>query len=355
MFSGKKNNFGASTIYLSILRIIAIFLVVLLHASANTVIKYRSIGTGSWMVSNLFDSITRPSVAIFFMVSGALLLTKDEPSDIFYKKRFIKILIPYYFWQLFYLFYSVSFQIEPLFAALRLADTYYKFIFGSMSDHLWFVPVLIQIYLITPMLRQWILNTKKSQVLLSIAIWGAVIATNDLVFYIFGKSIVTSDFIFGLGYFLLGYYLSTYKHKFNLKSIVMMLILSLGTTAFLTGMITITNNELFLHPYKYSSISNCIAAASLFILLKQINWTKTLSNYSIKIVLYSSSLCFGIYLVHFFVLEMITKGFSSILFTQGSKWYDFLVEIPILAAATFVGSYMIVSVLKAIKISKIFV
>jgi len=72
--------------YFSILRIIATFLVILLHVSAIVVNKFGNIGLASWNISNIYDSITRSSVAILFMVSGALLLSKKNHYLFFIKK-----------------------------------------------------------------------------------------------------------------------------------------------------------------------------------------------------------------------------------------------------------------------------
>jgi surface polysaccharide O-acyltransferase-like enzyme len=349
----KKNNFSThKSIYLFLLRILAIFLVVLLHASAIVVVKYGQIGTDSWLVANLFDSITRPSVAILFMVSGALLLPKNEPLGVFYKKRFVKILIPFYFWQLFYLFYSLSFQIEPFISALKTRNTYYDLLFGYNYTHLWFIPIIIQIYLITPILRRWILSVKKSQVFQGLFIWGTIIILNDASSYILGKSMVTSNFVFGLGYFLLGYYLSSLKFTLKPRIAVLFLVLSLGITASFTAIITIVNKSLSLYPYSYSSIQNCVAAILFFILIRQINWPKISSILFVKIVSFISSSCFGIYLVHLILLELIVKKFPFFFFPPMSNWYDYLFKIPILAIITFLASLVIISILKTNKFTE---
>lgn len=337
--------------YLSILRIFAIFLVILLHASAIVVVKYGQIGNGSWMIANIFDSVARPSAALLFMVSGALLLPKTEPLNVFYRKRFIKILIPFFFWQLFYLFYSFSFRIEPFLDALKVKSTYYDLFFGYNYIHLWFIPIIIQIYLITPILRQWVSSVKQSKILQGLIIWGLIVLLNDLTSYIFGRSIITSNFVFGLGYFLLGYYLSSIKIKFKPKLMFLFLLLSLSITILSTSVITFINKSLFLYPYNYSSIQNCIASIFIFLLIKQINWKKKLSMKLDKIVSFVNVCCFGIYLIHLMLLELIIKNFPYFFFSQESKWYNYFSEIIILTVLTFLGSLAVVSLLKSNKIT----
>ncbi|MGH8822038.1 MAG: acyltransferase family protein, partial [Rhodoferax sp.] len=58
-----------------------------------------------WWAGNVYDSLTRSSVPLFFMVSGATLLPKQEPIRAFFAKRFIRIVPPLLFWSIFYLWW----------------------------------------------------------------------------------------------------------------------------------------------------------------------------------------------------------------------------------------------------------
>lgn len=93
-------------------------------------------------------------VQIFFCISGFLYADKNIGNQIdFYKKRALKLLIPYYIvfmiaviLQL--LFASEYLKIEEVLGGLVL----YKRISGG--GHLWFVPVILFAYLILPLLQQ---------------------------------------------------------------------------------------------------------------------------------------------------------------------------------------------------------
>ena len=71
-----------------LLRIQAAILVVLLHVSAigwNMISPRKS----QWMIINLYNSMTRGAVPIFFMLSGAFLLNKDiDIKDLYNKKNY---------------------------------------------------------------------------------------------------------------------------------------------------------------------------------------------------------------------------------------------------------------------------
>ncbi|WP_235502048.1 acyltransferase family protein, partial [Janthinobacterium sp. Ant5-2-1] len=72
------------------LRIVACFMVILLHVSAE---NFHAFGE-KWWAANFYDSLTRACVPIFFMISGANLLSKDETLGTFFRKRFLKIIPP---------------------------------------------------------------------------------------------------------------------------------------------------------------------------------------------------------------------------------------------------------------------
>ena len=62
---------------ISFLRILATFSLIVIHLSGPLVVKFGDISLFDWSVANFFDSISRYSVPMFFMISGALLLDKD--------------------------------------------------------------------------------------------------------------------------------------------------------------------------------------------------------------------------------------------------------------------------------------
>ena len=79
-------------IYLDILRSIAIILIVLEHLTRMFVYNYKS-----WLFASGLFSITRIGVPLFFTISGALLLTRQETISNFLKKRLGRIFPPFIF------------------------------------------------------------------------------------------------------------------------------------------------------------------------------------------------------------------------------------------------------------------
>lgn len=62
--------------WVDFVRVLATFLVILLHSAAPLLYQYSSISKADWWVANIYDSISRICVPLFFMISGYLLLEK---------------------------------------------------------------------------------------------------------------------------------------------------------------------------------------------------------------------------------------------------------------------------------------
>lgn len=137
------------------IRIFSILAVIILHTSS--VYVENGIANSSfdmnWWISDAFDSVTRWCVPVFVIISGYLLLGKNESVSIFFKKRASKILIPLIFWSLFYTLYSVLLMIHSN-HHLKIKEIIYPFIVGKPYYHLWFVFMIPFLYLITPLLRE---------------------------------------------------------------------------------------------------------------------------------------------------------------------------------------------------------
>lgn len=91
MGSGVKNR----KLYYEVLRIIAIFLVIFNHQRGYSLFM-ESTGIKQWIYMGI-TMITRINVPIFFMISGALLLGKDEDYKTVFKKRVTRFVVLIFF------------------------------------------------------------------------------------------------------------------------------------------------------------------------------------------------------------------------------------------------------------------
>ncbi|HZN48329.1 MAG TPA: acyltransferase family protein, partial [Ramlibacter sp.] len=60
---------------IALLRVIACFMVIQLHVSAELFHRFAKQG---WWAGNFYDSLVRACVPLFFMIAGATLLRRDE-------------------------------------------------------------------------------------------------------------------------------------------------------------------------------------------------------------------------------------------------------------------------------------
>ena len=77
-----------------VIRVVATFLVVLVHVSGQLTNLWEKVPSGQWMIANIYGGLARICVPLFFMISGYLLLPRSESLKDFYSKRMTKVLIP---------------------------------------------------------------------------------------------------------------------------------------------------------------------------------------------------------------------------------------------------------------------
>ena len=145
---------GCSPLPVDLIRTVAIILVILLHAAiephpiVNIVTQEEVV---RWLASNVYNSLARPSVPLFVMLTGVLLLQPskvDEPLSVFFRKRLRRIGLPVVFWGVTYFAWRFFVNGEALTASSILQG-----VLTGPYMHFWYIYVLIGLYLITPVLR----------------------------------------------------------------------------------------------------------------------------------------------------------------------------------------------------------
>lgn len=153
--------------FLDYVRVVACFLVMLVHASENFYGADSSGLAGNMsMLANeanrfwvaFYDGgVGRTAVPLFFMVSAFLLVPMKPGQTMteFYKHRFLRIIPPLF---IFLLLYSL---LPLLWGGMTwnqsLMDlNILPFNFPSMAGHLWFMYPLISLYIIIPVVSPWL-------------------------------------------------------------------------------------------------------------------------------------------------------------------------------------------------------
>lgn len=320
---------------ISFLRIISTFFVIVIHVSGPLVVKFGEIPFADWNIANVFDSLSRFSVPMFFMISGALLLSKDYSLGDFFKKRLGKIIPPFLFWSLTYsLLNRYVFNDEFFHLDKVIRDIFY----GS-EYHLWFVYALIGVYLITPILRKWIKNASQNEILYVLIIWVITLIIGIPGFKHFFPKVNLSYFSGFIGYFILGYYLKQFIGKKKAFAVVSF---AFGTVITIVGtyVFTIKNSVFYHYFYEYLNLNTLLVALGVFLLFNKMQ----VSNERLKpILLKLNQTCFGIYLIHPLVLKIfILIGFNVYMLSP-------VISILIISLSCFLLSFLIIYWLKKLK------
>jgi surface polysaccharide O-acyltransferase-like enzyme len=201
--------------YIDYLRAAAICGVILWHCFSPVYYQFGPLK--EWAFANVFFGFAiRWSVAVFVMVSGALLLGRSEPAAIFYKKRLLRICIPLVTWTLIYgiarLYYFKVYNYkglpEPSFFRYVIIDQFRDLLFNDLSYHLYFISIILGLYLLTPFLSKMVKALSQKELGTLVAIGAGVYSVKLFM----PRLIIADHFEIGsyLVYFLLGHYLYQY-------------------------------------------------------------------------------------------------------------------------------------------------
>lgn len=322
----KRNN------SLDCLRVLACFLVILLHVSAGYVIDNIENYNFQFTVGNFFDSISRICVPLFVMLSGAFLLENPKNKDFvsFYKKSLFKIGIPTFVWSFLYVLYSylLSFgasiiKNKPIDYLLPIKN----WILGKPYYHLWYLYMIIGLYILTPLIIRLKEEIKEktffkiSIILLILSI--GISAYNSLIWLI--------QFIIYLGYFMIGSSLKNYfmKNNFNLKISILISILS-GISIFFITEYFVKYNLFNKTLYFYGNLTPFVMLGSIFTFITFLN-LKIESNLYSRLAHHS----FNIYLIHAGLLSALDIILNILNLKFNGIWY-----IPLTSLIIFIASYI---------------
>ena len=294
---------------LDLLRVIATFMVVRLHVSAGYVQNNLQNPNIYFTIGNFFNSITRVSVPIFVMLSGAFVLDNPKNKEYrkFYNKTFKKIIKPTLIWSLIYFIYNILMQIvrQSLDSGINLSSIDFitplnDWIHGSPFYHLWYMYMIIGLYAITPVLiriKDDIGDDHTLKLGWFLILLGMIIKLTSTLYW-------PIMFILYLGYFVLGYSLKKYyllnpskSYKYALGSIISALLVFIFTEIIVRNKL-MPNNQLFF----YSNLTIFVVSGSICMFIAFLN-IKSIHSYKLSGKLVKQS--FYIYLTHAGILNIL--------------------------------------------------
>lgn len=283
---------------IELLRAIACVMVIVIHVTNYFNRAYDSISNGEYVFSVILNALSRVCVPCFFMISGALLVSRQETFKKNLKRAF-HMLIVLIIWSIIYYFFNEYFMHTPV-ALNKIMDV-------PAEAHMWYLYTLIPIYLFLPFV-QLICGEMTSKV-------------EKIIFYVWMTLIVASTIattigkLYGVGirlyvgadewFFLFaGYFLMKYREKIPGKSQMWLIfsVISSLLNAALTCVFSYERNQYEGFFFKYRTALIMISAICLFA------WA--LKKENVKVSKYVTSFCacsFGIYLIHIIFLDVFKK------------------------------------------------
>lgn len=297
-------------LYISIANILSSFGVVMLHTNG---IFWTFPSGRLWITSNLIETLFYWPVPIFFMITGITLINYQErySTKKYFKKRFERTLFPFLFWNLIAIA-KASASGHHLYSLKEILGGIFNSNFVSVY---WFFIPLFAIYLSIPVISS--IEKHKQIKVFKYCIFLAIVtvAILPLVFNLVNIQ-YNPDFVLYacsgyLMYPLIGYVI--HHTEFNSKQrmiIYILAILGWFTQFYGTHVLSISAHHIVSTFKGYLNIPAILQATGVMILLKYIQWDKIIHSTAKKFILELQKLTFGIYLIHFFVISLLTKFFS---------------------------------------------
>lgn len=331
------------------LRILACFSVVMLHSAAQSWYS-TPVTEMNWLIANSYDAAFRFGVPVFVMISGGLFLNAQGELSLkkLYLGNILRMVVLYLVWSVFY----GLFDCRELPLSSWDFDTVFREILGSRY-HLWYLPMIIGIYAVVPILKQWVQNAQKQQVEYFLILFmvfqigrETFLALTKREVVVFLNGMIKMDMVCGyLGYFVLGYYLTHYGIAANReKAIYGLGILSVLANILIGNVLALRAGMAIGEIYDCFGIFTFFIAVALFVLAVEVWGKRTFSEKMSRGIHEVSKGTLGIYLMHVGMIEFLAaKGIHSTMITP-------LVGIPMLSVLCFLLCGILAAVLRRIPV-----
>ena len=359
-------------VWLDVIRCVAMIMVIGVHCIDPFYISptMRAIPEYTHWAA-LYGSLLRPSVPLFVMMTGLLLLpVKKQPLGKFYKKRIYRVLFPFLIWSVLYSMfpwvtgvlglpkeiigdffcYTQGQESQSLIDSLKDVAMI-PFNFSHKENHMWYIYLLIGLYLYMPFFSAWIENADRKTKRAFLLIWIISLFIPYLKEYVANCLFERSGYVFGTdtwnefglfyyfagfnGYLLLGHYVKKGNDWSLMKTFILcILMFAVGYYITYTGFSTTASNpnatetemELF---FTFCSPNVLLMTLATFLLLQKV----VITNSTVIKVLANMTQCgFGIYMVHYFVV-------GPFFLLIGPSSLPIPLQVPLMAICIFLCSW----------------
>ncbi len=291
-----------------ILRIISAISIVVMHISSQSVYSLQ-INSAGFNGAVIINSISHFGVPVFVMISGALFMHPDRKLDLkrLWLHNILRMFIIFILWSFIYGFID----------HLRYRGDIKELLWSCVisRNHLWFLPMIIGIYIILPIILRWVRNAKEKEIRLFILLFfvfqiicetiNAFEAAEIIAFALDYRNIeIICSYV---GYFIIGHYIA----NIGLKDKTRKLIYVLGIIGCFAGTavvfaFSILRNEPAVTLVDSFSIFTFLYSVALFTFVYNLFGKKEYKGWLPSFISNVSKDTLGLYLSHLLIIEKIT-------------------------------------------------
>ena len=348
------NQLRGRSVYIDLIRTVAMIGVLLLHASGQWLISSQEMSQLNhlelvhWGVVDVYQSVGVMGVPLFLMLTGALLLQPEKTDTLreFFKKRWARIGLPSLFWFAAYFVWDFLVQDIPFSASAIVQG-----LLNGPYTQMWYLYVLIGLYFLTPIIRIFIAHADQTLVKYFVILWvlGVAIIPFFTLFTIFQLNSNVFALTGYIGFFVLGTYLSTVEIRRSTLS--MLIILGIASTAISTYVLAaaVGGAEMYFFQ-QYFSPTIILASVTVFLLLLTVKpppvQKENRPSVVHKLIKVISENTLGIFFIHVMIMESIQNGYFG--FAINRTTINSVIEVPLLTAIVLFVSLGIILLLKKI-------
>lgn len=330
-------------VHYDLLRIVAAFSVVMLHSAGQKWYVLPVTGR-EWQIADAWDALFRFGVPIFVMISGAIFLNRDISIRRLYCHNIIRLLVIYWVWSGIYGLYDCrNYDLEAagwkVLAKEMLSGRY----------HLWFLPMIVAIYMLVPVLRIWVRNAERKNLeyflllFLILKIGMSTVSALSASYLVEYASGLLDAMEIGMacsyiGYFVYGYHIVHYgiPKKWH-RAIYIGAIPCAVLNILLDRYLSIRVGEPVGQIYDSYGVFTFVIVTALFLFFTDVMGKVSYSGPAVRIIRELSDATLGVYVMHIGLLEILEeRGIDTMLLPN-------IVGIPLLA----LGCYAVCSLLAA--------
>lgn len=302
-------------IYFDQLRALAIISIICCHVCCDFIILNPNIMThfNTFYIISFFTLGRYVGIPIFVMLSGALLINKHYSTLEYVKKRFNRVFIPYLFWVIIFILFTLLVYKQELTVDLLLSIILGQH--GTIGVILWFIWMIIVVYIAIFVINKILEYGKTKSANFENKFINLLVLLSFLTYILVNFNFISFSegidyYILFIPYAVIGYWLT--HIDINVDSKYMVLFFSVfALIGYLYFTLYIDTISIGLNEFTDTSYFNFIVilvTSSIVLFFKNLSKENILSSKPFSEFIYLISKCsFGIYFIHYLILKFLQK------------------------------------------------